>query len=135
MLYKRVAAAANVPELRELQVEMIDRFGLLPEHAKNLFRIAEMKQAARALGLRKVDVGPAGGSVAFEHETQVEPGTLIRYVQQNAKTHRLEGGVKLRFSLKLEKEEQRFAMAEQLLLELAKKAPAAKPQEKKSAKR
>ena len=136
VLYKRVAAAANVEELRELQVEMIDRFGLLPVPAKNLFRIAEMKQAARALGLRKVDVGPAGGSVAFEHETQVEPGTLIRYVQQNAKTHRLEGGVKLRFSLKLEKEEQRFAMAEQLLLELAKKAPAAvKPQEKKSAKR
>ena len=47
VLYKRIAAAANADELRELQVEMIDRFGLLPEPAKNLFRIAEL-QAGRA---------------------------------------------------------------------------------------
>ena len=81
---------------------MIDRFGLLPPPAKNLFRIAELKQAARALGLRKIDVGPGGGSVTFERDTRVEPATLIRYVQQNSRTHRLEGGTKLRFTLKLE---------------------------------
>jgi transcription-repair coupling factor (superfamily II helicase) len=118
VLYKRIAAAANAEELRELQVEMIDRFGLLPEPAKNLFRIAGYKQAARALGLRKIDIGPGGGSVTFERDTRVEPANLIRYVQQNARTHRLEGGTKLRFTLKLEKDEQRFAAVEQLLEDL-----------------
>ncbi|HKQ11955.1 MAG TPA: transcription-repair coupling factor [Steroidobacteraceae bacterium] len=126
VLYKRIAAAASEEELRELQVEMIDRFGLLPEPAKNLFRIAGYKQAARALGLRKIDVGPGGGSVTFERDTRVEPATLIRYVQQNSRTHRLEGGTKLRFTLKLEKDEQRFAAVEQLLQDLRKPAPAAK---------
>jgi transcription-repair coupling factor (superfamily II helicase) len=126
VLYKRIAAAATEEELRELQVEMIDRFGLLPEPAKNLFRIAGYKQAARALGLRKIDVGPGGGSVTFERDTRVEPATLIRYVQQNSRTHRLEGGTKLRFTLKLEKDEQRFAAVEQLLEDLRKPAPAAK---------
>ena len=121
VLYKRIAAAATTEELRELQVEMIDRFGLLPPPAKNLFRIAGFKQAARVLGLRKIDVGPGGGSVTFEQETQVDPATLIRFVQQNSRTHRLEGGVKLKFSVKLEKEEQRFAAVEQLLAELARK--------------
>jgi transcription-repair coupling factor (superfamily II helicase) len=125
VLYKRIAAAATEEELRELQVEMIDRFGLLPEPAKNLFRIAGYKQAARALGLRKIDVGPGGGSVTFERDTRVEPATLIRYVQQNSRTHRLEGGTKLRFTLKLEKDEQRFAAVEQLLQDL-RKPPAAK---------
>ena len=124
VLYKRVAAAANVEELRELQVEMIDRFGLLPPPAKNLFRIPTQTAAARALGLRKIDVGPGGGSVTFGQETQVEPATLIRYVQRNSRTHRLEGGVKLRFVIRLEKDEQRFAAAEELLPELAKKAGA-----------
>jgi transcription-repair coupling factor (superfamily II helicase) len=125
VLYKRIAAAATLEELRELQVEMIDRFGLLPAPAKNLFRIAQIKQAARVLGLRKIDVGPGGGSVTFEPDAQVDPGVLIRYVQQNSRTHRLEGGgVKLRFTLNLEKEEQRFATVEQTLGELAKKAPA-----------
>jgi transcription-repair coupling factor (superfamily II helicase) len=120
--YKRIAAAANPDELRELQVEMIDRFGLLPVPAKNLFRIAEFKQTARLLGIRKLDVGPGGGSAAFEAETQIEPATLIRYVQQNAKTHRLEGGTRLRFTLKLEADEKRFEFAQSVLDALGKKA-------------
>jgi transcription-repair coupling factor (superfamily II helicase) len=124
VLYKRIAAAATDEELRELQVEMIDRFGLLPEPAKNLFRIAGYKQAARTLGLRKIDVGPGGGSVTFERDTRVEPATLIRYVQQNSRTHRLEGGTKMRFTSKLEKDEQRFAAVEQLLEDLKKPAAA-----------
>jgi transcription-repair coupling factor (superfamily II helicase) len=124
VLYKRIAAAASEEELRELQVEMIDRFGLLPEPAKNLFRIAGYKQTAKALGLRKIDVGPGGGSVTFERDTRVEPATLIRYVQQHSRTHRLEGGTKLRFTAKLDKDEQRFAAVEQLLEELQKPAAA-----------
>jgi transcription-repair coupling factor (superfamily II helicase) len=125
--YKRIAAAATAEELRELQVEMIDRFGLLPPPAKNLFRIAEIKQIARALGLRKIDVGPGGGSVTFETDTQVEPATLIRYVQQNSRTHRLDGGTKLRFTGSLDADEARFKALEQTLEALAKKtAPQAK---------
>ncbi|HEY0942696.1 MAG TPA: transcription-repair coupling factor [Steroidobacter sp.] len=125
VLYKRIAAAKTNEELRELQVEMIDRFGLLPPPAKNLFRIAEFKQAARNLGLRKIDVGPGGGSVTFESDTKVEPGALIRYVQRNSRTHRLEGGNKLRFTTNLEQEELRFTAVEQLLSELSKSTPTA----------
>ncbi|MFL6549520.1 MAG: transcription-repair coupling factor, partial [Povalibacter sp.] len=125
VLYKRIAAAATNDELRELQVEMIDRFGLLPPPAKSLFRIAELKLTAKALGLRKIDIGPGGGSVTFEADTKVDPGTLIRYVQQNSRTHRLDGGTKLRFTLKLEQDERRFEAAEQLLTALSAKAPPA----------
>jgi transcription-repair coupling factor (superfamily II helicase) len=123
VLYKRIAAAKNNEELRELQVEMIDRFGLLPPPAKNLFRIAEFKQTARALGLRKIDVGPGGGSVTFESDPKVEPGALIRFVQRNSRTHRLEGGSKLKFTLKLEQDELRFSAVEQLLTELSRTTP------------
>jgi transcription-repair coupling factor (superfamily II helicase) len=128
-MYKRIAAAANDDELRELQVEMIDRFGLLPPPAKNLFRVAELKRRARELGLRKIDVGPGGGSITFEPDTKVDPGALIRYVQQNSRTHRLEGGAKLRFSLDLEQEEKRFDAVQAVLDGLSKPAPApaAKP--------
>jgi transcription-repair coupling factor (superfamily II helicase) len=123
VLYKRIAAARTLEELRELQVEMIDRFGLLPPPAKNLFDIAELKQQARALGLRKIDVGPGGGSITFESETKVEPAVLIRYVQLHTKTHRLDGGTKLRFQLDLEKEGRRFEIVREMLEELGKPAP------------
>ena len=69
-------------------------------------------------------LNPVLGAVTFERDTRVEPATLIRYVQQHARTHRLEGGTKLRFTLKLEKDEQRFAAVEQLLAALQKPAAA-----------
>ncbi|MBC7982929.1 MAG: transcription-repair coupling factor [Candidatus Obscuribacterales bacterium] len=119
VLYKRIAAAPSSDELRELQVEMIDRFGLLPVYAKNLFRIAELKQRSRALGIRKVDVGPIGGSVTFDADTHVDLNVLIKYMQENTKTTRFDGPQKIRFTVKLEQDEQRLAAAEKLLAALA----------------
>ena len=40
-LYKRLSNCQTKQDLHELQVEMIDRFGLLPEPVKALFEIAE----------------------------------------------------------------------------------------------
>ncbi len=98
---------------------MIDRFGLLPDPAKTLFRLAELKLRTRELGIRKLDIGPAGGSGTFEKETPVDPAVLIRYVQNHSRTHRFDGPQKLRFTLKLEQAEQRFKAGEELLIALA----------------
>jgi transcription-repair coupling factor (superfamily II helicase) len=55
ILYKRIAAATSNDELRSLQVEMIDRFGLLPEQVKVLFSITELKQQADKIGIKKIE--------------------------------------------------------------------------------
>lgn len=125
MLYKRLAAVESAEALRELQVEMIDRFGLLPEPAKNLFRIAELKLQAKALGIRKLDLHANGGSVAFEADTRVDAGALILYIQRNIKTHRFDGPQKVKFMLPLAQEAQRFKAAEELLEQLSKPPQAA----------
>jgi transcription-repair coupling factor (superfamily II helicase) len=132
VLYKRIAAAPDAEALRELQVEMIDRFGLLPAPAKNVFGIAELKLKARALGVRKLDMGAGGGSVTFDKETRVDPATLIRYVQLHSRTHRFDGPNKLKFTLDMEADAQRFAAAEALLEALAKKTPATEPKAPKT---
>ncbi len=59
--YKRIASAEDSEALRELQVEMIDRFGLLPDPAKTLFRIAELRVNLVTIGIRKSDANSAGG--------------------------------------------------------------------------
>jgi len=127
MLYKRIAAAPSREALRELQVEMIDRFGLLPEFANNLFRIADLKQQAKVLGLRKVDVGPGGGSVVFDNDSKVDLAVLIKYVQTNAKTTRFDGSNKIRFTGKYELDESRFLAAEILVAALANGANVSSP--------
>ncbi|HEY5804188.1 MAG TPA: transcription-repair coupling factor [Lysobacter sp.] len=100
-LYKRISGARDADELRELQVEMIDRFGLLPDAAKHLFAIAELKQRATALGIRKLDLGEKGGRVQFVEKPNVDPMAIIRLIQDQPKLYRMEGPDKLRMTLEL----------------------------------
>ncbi|MFP4280113.1 MAG: transcription-repair coupling factor, partial [Halochromatium sp.] len=63
--YKRIASAADRAELKDLQVEMIDRFGLLPEPTKALFAITELKLKVQPYGIKKIEAGPKGGRIVF----------------------------------------------------------------------
>ncbi|MDC3332950.1 transcription-repair coupling factor [bacterium] len=119
ILYKRIASAQNENDLRELQVEMIDRFGLLPDPVKNLFRATSIKLSAQALGINKVEASSNGGKFEFSEKTQIEPIALVQLVQTQPTRYQLAGATALRFNENLEDNEQRFAFVEQLLLSLS----------------
>jgi transcription-repair coupling factor (superfamily II helicase) len=98
-LYKRIAAAADATELEALQAELIDRFGELPAAAATLLRVARLTLAARAAGIRRLDVGPQSSYVVFEAENKIDPARLIQLIQQEPRIYRLEGPMKLRVGL------------------------------------
>ncbi|WP_297528434.1 transcription-repair coupling factor [Thiohalobacter sp.] len=91
ILYKRIASAPDAEALRDLQVEMIDRFGLLPEPVKNLFTLTELKLMALPLGIAKIDFGTRGGRVQFRAETAVDPARLVALIQSEPARYRLDG--------------------------------------------
>ena len=97
-LYKRISSARDSETLRELQVEMIDRFGLLPDATKNLFAIAELKLEATALGIRKLELGEKGGRVQFEKQPNVDPMSVIRLIQGQPRHYKMDGPDKLRIT-------------------------------------
>jgi transcription-repair coupling factor (superfamily II helicase) len=117
-LYKRISSARSTDELRELQVEMIDRFGLLPDPAKHLFALAELKLEADALGIRKLDLGAAGGRIQFVEKPKVDPMSVIRLIQGQPKHYRMEGPDKLRLTLELPDAATRLQTARGLLATL-----------------
>ncbi|HEX2083178.1 MAG TPA: transcription-repair coupling factor, partial [Xanthomonadaceae bacterium] len=117
-LYKRISSARDADELRELQVEMIDRFGLLPEPVKHLFAIAELKLQATGLGIRKLALGPGGGRVQFLEKPDVDPMSIIRMIQGQPKHYQMEGPDKLRVKLDLPDAATRFNAARGLLTTL-----------------
>jgi transcription-repair coupling factor (superfamily II helicase) len=117
-LYKRISSAKDVDALRELQVEMIDRFGLLPDPAKHLFAVAELKLQATALGIRKLDLGPASGRLQFESKPNVDPMTVIQLIQKQPKHYAMEGPDKLRIKLELADAASRLQAARGLLAAL-----------------
>src|SRR5207342_693379 len=90
-LYKRIASARDSERLRELQVEMVDRFGLLPDAVKNLFAVTELKLRATDLGVRKLDLGSHGGRIVFNPQPNVEPLTVIKLIQGQPRVYALDG--------------------------------------------
>ncbi|HDS0948190.1 TPA: transcription-repair coupling factor [Stenotrophomonas maltophilia] len=118
-LYKRISSARDSDALRELQVEMIDRFGLLPDAAKHLFAIAELKLQANTLGIRKLDLGENGGRIVFESKPNIDPMAVIQLIQKQPNLYAMEGPDKLRIKHPLPLPEDRFNAARALLLTLA----------------
>ncbi|EKE01475.1 MAG: hypothetical protein ACD_21C00122G0006 [uncultured bacterium] len=101
VLYKRIAGAKNNNELNELQVEMIDRFGLLPEFTKNLFKIAELKLKAQKLGIVKITIGPSGkGNMEFSAKPNIDPKAVLQLIQQQSDSYKLKGPSKMEFMVK-----------------------------------
>jgi transcription-repair coupling factor (superfamily II helicase) len=117
VLYKRIAGSQSRGELDELKVEMIDRFGPLPQYAQSLFRCAQIKLRAAELGIRKIDAGATGGYVLFDAENKVDPKRVLKLVQGRPKDYRLDGPLKLRFTHDARTEENLFTRIE-LLVEL-----------------
>ena len=97
VLYKRIANAKTTNDLRDLEIEMIDRFGLLPEAAKTLFSVAQLKQRATALGIKKIEAHKEGGRILFLPEPIIDLDQLIGLLQAQPQCYRLDGQDKLKF--------------------------------------
>lgn len=119
VLYKRIANAQDEKELDELQVEFIDRFGLLPEATKNLFRITALKLRAKPLGIRKIDANSVGNRIEFIPNPPINPMRIIQLIQQEADKYKLDGPNRLRHVIDQPKHEERFANIENLFKLLA----------------
>lgn len=115
VLYKRISNAETEDQLRELQVEMIDRFGLLPEPVKNLFRVTTLKLHAEKLGIKKLDAGGRGGKIEFDQETTIDPGSIVKLVQSEPHRYKLATANQLIFDGKMEEIDTRFTKVEYLL--------------------
>jgi transcription-repair coupling factor (superfamily II helicase) len=115
ILYKRIANAATRVQLDDLRGEVVDRFGPLPQPLRQLFELTALKLRLQPIAIERLDLGEAGGRVEFGATTPVDPLGIVRLVQNQPATYRLEGGANLRITRKLESFEERVAFAEHLL--------------------
>jgi transcription-repair coupling factor (superfamily II helicase) len=118
-MYQRIANAEDNAALKELQVEMIDRFGLLPDQIKNLFRQNRLKLKAQAIGVTRIEASAGNGRMEFGKNTKIDPMVLVKLVQTQPRNFRLEGGTNLRFTLPMEKTETRFQRMEDLIKQMS----------------
>lgn len=118
-LYKRIAGTKTPDDIEELRVELIDRFGLLPDAASNLLKIQLLKLHAAKLGIRKIDAHDRGGVIEFAQNAQIDPGFLVGLLQSHPSRYRFEGPTKLKIAESLTDRRERVAFIETLLNQFA----------------
>ncbi len=116
--YKRIASAADSSELNALLVELVDRFGPVPDSARNLFRQARIQQRMRELRIQMLQAAAHGGEAEFHNDTPVDPLRLVAMAQQQPQEFALRPRGELRFRADLTEPEQRFRYVERLLASL-----------------
>ncbi|EAT7240170.1 transcription-repair coupling factor, partial [Salmonella enterica] len=120
--YKRIASAKNENELEEIKVELIDRFGLLPDPARNLLDIARLRQQAQKLGIRKLEGNEKGGTIEFADKNHVDPAWLIGLLQKQPQHFRLDGPTRLKFIQDLSERKTRIDWVRQFMQQLEENA-------------
>ena len=118
VLYKRIASASSAGGLEELQVEMVDRFGPLPEPARRLFSVTRTKLEVAPLGIRKIELNERGGRVTFR-EPGPDPAAVLRLIEAEPDVRRLDPKMRLHFETALPTLDDRLRRATEIVRRLA----------------
>ncbi|TNC99640.1 MAG: transcription-repair coupling factor (superfamily II helicase) [Gallionellaceae bacterium] len=99
VIYKRLANCNTQEDLDDMQQELIDRFGLLPEPAQTLLDSHRLRIMAKPLGISKVDASSESIVIQFIPEPPIDPMKIITLIQ--SKRHiKMSGQDKLKIDLK-----------------------------------
>lgn len=115
VLYKRISSAKTANELDELKVEMIDRFGVLPDQTKNLFAITLIKLQAQKLGIKTIKAVATGGRVEFEAQPDIDPEKIVQLVKGNPGCYSFAGSTSIKFKASLTTSSERIVFISKLL--------------------
>ena len=97
IMYKRISSSRDSFELEDLQIEMIDRFGLFPEPLSLLFRLTRLKLKAQIFDIKKIDANSNNGKIEFLSKTQLDPLSLVQLIQETPQSYKLIGANQLQF--------------------------------------
>ncbi|TRX57112.1 transcription-repair coupling factor [Thalassomonas sp. M1454] len=116
--YKRIASCDTDNQLDDIQVELIDRFGLLPAATKNIFHMAKLRIQAEILGITRIDVNEKGGMFEFSNDTKINPMVIIGLMQQQPRIFKMDGASKLKFAIPSPDHKARFTLVKQMMKDL-----------------
>ncbi|MGV3742551.1 MAG: transcription-repair coupling factor, partial [Burkholderiaceae bacterium] len=94
-LYKRLANCETQDAINDLQEELIDRFGKLPEAVTALIETHRLRVAAKTVGIVKIDAHAESALLQFEPNPPIDAMRIITLIQKN-KHIKLNGQDKLR---------------------------------------
>ncbi len=118
LFYKRISNTDTQEKLDHIRMELIDRFGVLPQQVKYLFTVHQVRIKAEKLGITKIDLSKQGGQIEFSPDTPVQAMSIIQMMQKHPTFFRMDGGQRLKVMVMLEENDKRIQFINDLLDEL-----------------
>ncbi|HYC41460.1 MAG TPA: transcription-repair coupling factor [Noviherbaspirillum sp.] len=96
-LYKRLANCESQSAIDDLQEELIDRFGKMPDAARALIETHRLRIAAMPVGIVKIDAHAESAVLQFQPNPPIDAMRIIELIQKNRHI-KLHGQDKLRIT-------------------------------------
>ncbi len=113
-LYKRLSSCESPEEFSDFKVELIDRFGFLPNAAENLLLLSKLKRQATNLGLTKILCDENGGVLELGAHHKIDSSYLIDLITKH-RGYKMSGQNSLRYYIKEDENRPRMQILSQLL--------------------
>jgi transcription-repair coupling factor (superfamily II helicase) len=118
-LYRRLSDAERGEDREALAAELIDRFGPLPDEARQLLRIVGIKSSCRKAQIERIDMGPKGAVLTLRNNAFPNPLGLVGLIQKNAGVWKLRPDQKIVVMGEWGNPEERLKAAERITESLA----------------
>jgi transcription-repair coupling factor (superfamily II helicase) len=118
-LYRRLADLETDGEIDDFAVELRDRFGVLPDEVRYLFKVAAIKNYCRRANVEKVDAGPKGAVITFRDNKFAQPDRLVYFIRQHGQAARVRPDMKVVFFQEWKTAEERLLGTTEILRQLA----------------
>jgi transcription-repair coupling factor (superfamily II helicase) len=118
-LYRRLADLETDAEIESFAAELRDRFGVLPDEVRYLFKIAAIKAYCRRANVEKVDAGPKGAVITFRDNKFAQPDRLVFFIRSYGQAAKVRPDMKVVFLQDWETPEERLEGATEILRALA----------------
>jgi transcription-repair coupling factor (superfamily II helicase) len=93
--YKALSDITEEGDLDRIELELVDRFGPIPEQVANLFGVMLIRKTCKDLGVRDISAGPKNLSLVFTNATKASPDKVIRLTASQPKKYQLTPDQKL----------------------------------------
>ena len=118
ILYKRMASCTDEEQLDDMQIELADRFGLLPDPVKALLDCHRLRIAAKPLGITRVDASADSIQIQFVPNPPVNPAKIVALVQGN-RQYQISGPDRLKVKIQIAGIKDRVKRIKSLFVELS----------------
>lgn len=115
--YKRISSAESEAELADIQAEIADRYGPVPETVGSLFEYSRLRRAASQLGIVSIDREGERLAVKLSEKAKVDPDKLISMISAGTASFTPAGVLKV--AIKSQEDSDVFAELKALLDQLS----------------